>query len=108
MAIDEKILRYFELTEMHAQLKQVLDHWVATAGREFPDKFEDMKRKLAEGDLIGSMFPIYAEHFSEEEVDALIAFYGSPVGRKVTATHQQMSARKNAVIQKFILGVMGL
>lgn len=108
MAIDDKILRYFDLTEMRKMLEQVLDQWMVTAGRELPDKVEDMRRKLAEGDLIEAMVPIYAEHFSEDEVDALIVFYESPVGRKVTATHQQMAARKNAVIQRFIMGVMGL
>lgn len=108
MAIDEKILKYFELTRSRGELGEVLAPWLVVIGREFPDKIEDIKRRVAEADLTEAMIPIYEEHFSEEEMDALIAFNESPVGRKVRATHKQMTAQEAAVIQKFVMGIMGL
>jgi uncharacterized protein len=38
------------------------------------------------GELLEKMVPIYAKHFTEAELDELLAFYRSPVGRKTTET----------------------
>ncbi len=34
-------------------------------------------------EFIDLVVPVYARHFSEEEIDGLLAFYRSPLGRKV-------------------------
>ena len=33
-------------------------------------------------ELIAKMVPLYAKHFTETDLDALLAFYRSPIGRK--------------------------
>jgi hypothetical protein len=33
-------------------------------------------------DMLNDMIPVYQHHFSKSEIDALIAFYSSPVGQK--------------------------
>jgi hypothetical protein len=37
-------------------------------------------------ELLGKMVPLYAKRFSEAELDELLAFYRSPIGRKTTET----------------------
>lgn len=108
MPIEEKIRKYHELTELHKQVDHFFGQFLATIGRDFPDKIEDVKRRLAEFDFIEAITPIWAEHFSEEELDALIAFYESPVGRKVTSTRMQMAGRQQALLQKLVFEVMGI
>ena len=35
-------------------------------------------------ELLGKIVPLYAKHFTEAELDELLAFYRSPIGRKTT------------------------
>jgi hypothetical protein len=37
-------------------------------------------------EMIEKMVPLYAKHFTEDELDELLAFYRSPIGRKTTET----------------------
>lgn len=37
-------------------------------------------------ELLEKMVPLYAKHFTEAELDELLAFYRSPIGRKTTET----------------------
>src|SRR5262245_43461893 len=37
-------------------------------------------------ELLGKIVPLYAKHFTEAELDELLAFYRSPIGRKTTDT----------------------
>ena len=43
---------------------------------------------------------IYAERFSEQELKALIAFYKSPVGRKMVTDEPQIIDQKRAITRK--------
>ena len=36
-------------------------------------------------DLTEKMIPVYQRHFTAEDIDGLLKFYGSPLGRKVVA-----------------------
>jgi len=48
------------------------DAFLARARRQIPD-------------LVDSLIPIYASHYSRPELDALVGFYESPLGRHVAA-----------------------
>lgn len=69
---------------------------------EMPDVFHDkLKEKVLSIDLIGGMIPIWEEHYSEDEIDALITFYGSPVGQKIIRTQHEMMFKQQEVLMKY-------
>lgn len=49
---------------------------------EFWDRFA-AKAKSDVGNLVDSLAPVYANRFSKTELEQLLAFYQSPVGRRV-------------------------
>ena len=52
-----------------------------------PDKFWDEITKEINADTLVSMIiPIYEKYFTDEEILQMIAFYETPVGKKVIAT----------------------
>ena len=58
---------------------------------DVPDQFwEDFtvefKRQASPDELMKAILPIYDKHFSHQEIRQLIAFYQSPLGRKISTT----------------------
>lgn len=43
---------------------------------------EDLLKTFPLDEMLSDMIPVYQRHFTKTEVDALTAFYSSPVGRK--------------------------
>jgi hypothetical protein len=52
---------------------------------------EDFGNRIKPEDFYALMMPIYARHFSHEEINQLIVFYESPIGRKLIASLPQMN-----------------
>jgi hypothetical protein len=52
--------------------------------KHVPDSFwNDFRSGIKPGDLEAMVVPIYAKHFDEADLQALIDFYSSPVGKRV-------------------------
>jgi len=50
---------------------------------DVPDEFwKDFRARVKPDDLVDMLAPIYEKHLTEEDLDALIKFYESPVGRR--------------------------
>lgn len=53
---------------------------------QVPNEFwDEIEKDIKPQDLVDMMVPIYARHFSADEIKQLIAFYESPIGKKMTA-----------------------
>lgn len=64
-------------------------------------------RKIASPQhLVEKLAPIWEEHYSEEEVDALIAFYSSPIGKKFLRTQKESMPKVMGVMKKWLEEVM--
>lgn len=63
-------------TEITEQIQQIV---VEEALVQFPPKFGDIQY------LTELYAPLYSEHLTEKDLDALVAFYQSPVGQKTLA-----------------------
>lgn len=51
---------------------------------EVPDKFwQEFVNELKPDELVTKIIPVYSKHFTEREIDELIAFYKTPVGAKL-------------------------
>ncbi len=46
----------------------------------------EMKKEINPQELMDMIVPIYDKHFSHQEIRQLIAFYQSPLGKKISAT----------------------
>ncbi|HJO35064.1 MAG: DUF2059 domain-containing protein [Pseudomonadota bacterium] len=58
---------------------------------------ESVTEASEQHDPVEDMVEIYDRHFTHEEIDALLAFYDSPLGRKSIAVLPQISAESAAV-----------
>jgi len=71
-----------------------------------PAMFDEMMAELKAEDLEESMIPVYANHFSGEDIKHLIAFYESPFGRKVMREMPQIISESNEVGVQWGQGVV--
>ena len=58
---------------------------------DVPDQFWqdfalEFKRQASPDELMQAILPIYDKHFTHQEIRQLIAFYQSPLGRKISTT----------------------
>lgn len=52
-------------------------------------------------ELIDLIIPIYSKHYTQEELNGLVAFYESPLGQKVTAELPQIAQESMAAGQQW-------
>jgi uncharacterized protein len=73
---------------------QDIDAQIAAMRRARPDVPEqfwqdftvEFKRQASPDELMKAILPIYDKHFTHQEIRQLIAFYESPLGRKISTT----------------------
>jgi len=71
-----------------------------------PGMFDEMMAELKAEDLEESMIPVYASHFTGDDIKHLIAFYESPFGRKVMREMPQIITESNEVGVQWGQGVV--
>jgi len=71
-----------------------------------PAMFEEMMAELKAEDLEESMIPVYANHFTGDDIKHLIAFYESPFGKKVMREMPQIITESNEVGVQWGQGVV--
>jgi hypothetical protein len=84
----QDIRRLLELTGSAQLGQQILGQMIATFKKTSPDVPEsfwnEMTKELDSKSMIDLIVPIYEKHLTHEDVKGLIAFYSSPLGRKMT------------------------
>ena len=111
----EKIRRLAKISNARASalaaMQQTLKRAIPALKRKHPgiDTEVETKLKNAIRDVfqenmdayIEGVVPIYAEHFSESEVEKMITFYESPVGRKLSRLTPVMTEDIVGVVQQW-------
>ena len=65
---------------------------------DVPDKFwQDFMAEVGPDDLNRLVVPVYARHFTVEEMESMIAFYRTPVGQKLVSKLPAITAESMAV-----------
>lgn len=86
-ALDEKIVDLLVLTGAVAQSRQVLDGMIGSMkalAPEVPDSLWSMfMDEFGENAVHAIALPVYRRNFTVEEIDGMLAFYRSPVGRSI-------------------------
>lgn len=111
--ITQKVRRLMELLDYEGRSKRMMAPMLETFIRlstsdikdeAFCEKFKKAMQNLLNadfGELVERMVPIWEEHYSEEELDALIAFHESPVGQKLLRTLEGMRKRETEISLKW-------
>lgn len=60
----------------------MIDHYKKTAPQVPASYWEEAAKLVNYNSLIKKLVPVYTKHFSEKEIDDLIIFYSSDVGKK--------------------------
>jgi uncharacterized protein len=68
----------------------------------FMDKWKEL---ATPEDMLEAIVPVYEKHFDESDLDALIAFYETPVGRKLAEKNAAIFKDTSAAGQKWVQDV---
>lgn len=77
-----KLLTINEIGKLHQEvfLKSLeADQRISSKDKEIYSRFATQES------LLKALIPVYAEHLSEEEIDAMITFYSTPLGKSIIA-----------------------
>lgn len=89
-AKEKDIRKLLELSGSAQIGQQVIGQMMDTFKQMSPDVPEsvwtDMKKEFDPGTMVDLIVPIYDRHFTHEDVKGLIAFYQTPLGKKMIAT----------------------
>ena len=89
-----------------AQLsEQIVDQIILIVRQQYPKPpptfWDDFRKEISTSEYLDQMIPIYASHFSDEEVQEMINFYRSPVGRKLVQEQPMMMHESTKIGQKW-------
>lgn len=104
----QNIRRLMEITGSHNLARQMIDQMMAMLKKEMPadkpeirDKvfgiYEEEMHKVFTAERVNAyVIPIYDKFFTADEVSTLIAFYESPLGKKVVGVLPQILVEASA------------
>jgi hypothetical protein len=86
-AKDRKIRQLIRLTGAADLGQQVVRQMIPALKQAFPGESEafwnEFQAQIKPSDFVEMVVPVYAKHFSEQDLDGLTAFYSTPLGQKV-------------------------
>jgi hypothetical protein len=104
------IRRLLELTGTKDMVNQMKSAMMGQFRQNAPgmpqSMFDEMMAELKAEDLEESMIPVYANHFTGDDIKHLIAFYESPFGKKVMREMPQIIIESNQVGVQWGQGVV--
>ncbi|MEP7230363.1 MAG: DUF2059 domain-containing protein [Ginsengibacter sp.] len=99
----ENIKKLLDLTgsgKMGAQVAQTMISSFQESYSNVPNEYwESVKKEINADDIVALVIPIYDKYYTEEDIQKLIEFYESPIGKKVISStplivQESMSAGK--------------
>ena len=79
-----RLLRASGSAELGVQMMDNLLPSFAEAFPQVPEQlWDEIRQEFSADELIGLMVPIYEKYYSHEEIRELLAFYESPIGKKM-------------------------
>ena len=85
----QKIRELMEISGSGKLGVQVIQTMLASYEKTYPDVdkefWEEVSKEFDADQLIKMIIPIYDKHFSEKEIDEMVTFYKSSVGKKLVS-----------------------
>jgi hypothetical protein len=122
-ALEEEIMKLMELTgavSLGEQMGQVMTSQLIESmrrgGLDLPQRGVEITLEVMDEELSAALsgpdsmmeelVAIYAKHYTHEEIKELIAFYESPLGRKVLSTMPVLLAESAEIAQRWSQSIM--
>lgn len=84
---------------------QVAGQLLSSFNKAYPDVpqdfWDEVMKEINTDDLINLVIPIYKKYYTLEEINQLIVFYKTPLGKKMTAVLPGISSDSMAAGQKW-------
>ena len=77
---EEKKILILRLMKANGAIEGIRSTLRVALGNVSPEKRKAFEEHLSADELVERFIPVYAKYFTEEELKALIRFYGSPAG----------------------------
>ena len=104
-AKDKAIRHLLEMTGVGKLAVQAMQQMVASLRQtqsDVPDEFwSSFLSKAKPEELVDLIVPIYAKHYTTEDINGLIAFYQTPLGQKMLTSLPAIMQESNAVGEKW-------
>jgi len=71
-------------------MNQMMDSFKKSFSAVPQEFWEEAKQEMKADDITNLITPIYAKYYTETDIDQLINFYNSPIGKKMVATMPQV------------------
>jgi hypothetical protein len=124
-ATKEDVQRYFDAMHLHEMITQMFDAMAKPMHQmvhdqyvkdkdKLPDDFEEQMNKQMDSmfrdmpwdEMIQAMVPAFQKHLTKGDIDAIVAFYSSPTGRKLLRETPAMTAESMQtmmpILQKYM------
>lgn len=93
-AYRETVAKMLELSNTHTVTETMMDQLLPLLRQALPDAppeywermEEKWNRKVLEGRLVDLYVPIYKKYFTLKDLKRIVAFYKTPIGRKLSAS----------------------
>lgn len=86
----DNIRKLLELTGSGKMGKQIGESLIAKFRETYTEVpsivWDDFLKEMSSDKLIEMVVPIYEKYFTDEDINQMISFYGSPLGKKLIAT----------------------
>ncbi|MEO8255356.1 MAG: DUF2059 domain-containing protein [Flavobacterium sp.] len=101
---NEKIKQLLELSgsgKIGIQVMNQMINSLKIANSAVNEEFwEDFKKEVKAEDFENMILPIYDKYYTESDIDQLIVFYNSPIGKKMISTMPEVMQESMAAGQK--------
>jgi len=108
-SLRDRILEVLQLTDSADLGRQMMDQMLGSLQASSPgvpaEFWTRLREEFTTEDLVELIVPIYARHFTEAELDALIAFYSSDHGRSIVRKMPQVMQESLSVGQQWGAGI---
>jgi hypothetical protein len=104
-AIEKKIREVLVLTGSADMASAVMSQMLPAMKEMAPgvpeSVWKDLEKEMDAEELVQLIVPIYAAQFTEAELDAMIAFYGTPEGKSIIKKMPQVMVQSMTVGQQW-------
>ncbi|MGG7034125.1 MAG: DUF2059 domain-containing protein [Flavobacterium sp.] len=106
-AFKKDVLKVIQLSGSDAQMKLAKDQIIKMIPQDkHADFIKDFDASMPS--LYDKLAKVYMETYTKEDVKSMLAFYESPVGKKITAKSGELSEKSMAAAMEWSEGLQGM